>query len=117
MNKKITAYHYSSESGLLVGTSPAFIEYGYDHYIKPQCATFTSPPEFDSATQQCRYLPESDSWQVEARSEVKEEQTETSLSTQAEPSGDAPSITDQQTLSAPAKPGAVRRLLNRLTSR
>ncbi|WNJ96528.1 hypothetical protein RND59_05385 [Vibrio ruber] len=60
-----TAYHYSSESGLFVGTSTVFIEDGYDHYIKPQCATFTPPQEFDSTTQQCRYLRESDSWTVE----------------------------------------------------
>lgn len=117
MNNRITAYHYSSESGLLVGTSPVFIEYGYDHFIKPQCATFTPPPEFDSATQQCRYLPDRDSWQVEAMSEVTAEQTETSASTQAELSEEPSSVTDQQELSAPAKPGAVRRLLNRLSSR
>ncbi|MDW6005507.1 hypothetical protein [Vibrio mangrovi] len=110
MNRKTAAYHYSYESNLFVGTSTVFIEHGYDHYIKPQCATFTPPPEHDSTTQQCRYLRESDRWEVEAIPEAEQE-------TQSDLLGSESSVTNEQTSSGQSKPGAMRRLLNRLTSR
>ncbi|QMV16650.1 hypothetical protein [Vibrio spartinae] len=117
MNQKITAYHYSYETGLFAGTSLAFIEYGYDHYIKPQCATFTPLPEFDSATQQCRYLAEHDRWAVEAIPEEPGNDTEATPTMPSELSEASSSVIDEQTHSAQAKPGAMRRLLNRLSSR
>ncbi|SIO94779.1 hypothetical protein [Vibrio spartinae] len=64
MNEQM-AYHYSFESGLFVGVSTVFIEHGYENPIKPQCSTFTPLPEFNSATQRCRYISDRDNWNVE----------------------------------------------------
>lgn len=62
-----TAYHYNPENSVFSGESSVNNVAGYNDYIKPQCSTWISPPEFDEEKEQAKFDGVHQKWIVELK--------------------------------------------------
>ncbi|CAK2193335.1 Tail fiber assembly protein [Vibrio crassostreae] len=93
------AYHYTPENRVFSGESSVNKVAGYNDYIKPQCSTWVSPPNFDEETEQAKFDVEKQKWFVELKPvEVTAYNKQTH---EAKVFEDASLITDEYTLKQP----------------
>lgn len=62
-----SAYHYNPENRVFSGESSVNKVAGYNDYIKPQCSTWVSPPNFDEETEQAKFDVKNQKWLVELK--------------------------------------------------